>query len=229
MAIQQKVFKISNVWDDHAAKFGLTRLPNEDNISLATRIDNLGKYLENSSRQGLINSLSSALGYEQYNVIVRKIYTLTRQPYRDSTFIVKVDGITQTQIYEGDYPTASSGYIVWKDQTGEYTNILEFIDPPPYTRRVDRSHSGSLVSVEYQWLDGIAIRNILDSCNPYDPYDMSFMGWAEETVGSVIVNEISNDDWLLDVGLRDANKVPSEKLKLIWREVDRSLPMTWGE
>lgn len=230
--MEQTIHKIWNIWDEHAAVMGLRRLPGESNTGLRTRILNIGKYVENSSRQGLVNAISSAMGYDQYNIMTRRIYILTHRPWRDSSFTVTVDGAAQTQIYEDDYITASTGYLVWVDEDGIYTRILEFMDPPSFTRdTTTRRHNGVLVEVTYEYRDGDRVRDYTDRCNPYDTSDESWMGWAPDTEGTVKVRALNDTAWVDDTanGMKMADGTPTERLKAIWREVDSSMPTTWGE
>lgn len=229
--MQQQYHKLWNLWDEDAALMGLSRLPGESNKEIRTRILNIGKNAENATRQGLINALSSAFGYNTYNVLERRIFLLTHTPYMTSTFVVKVDGVEQTQIDESNYASATSGYIVWKDYDGIYTNILEFIDLPSYSRdSTTLRHNGSYVEVTYQYRDGDYIRTYTDKCNEYDTYDESFMGFSGEVEGSIKVHSLDDDDWLDDTsnGLKNSDGTPTEKLKSIWREIDATVPCTWG-
>lgn len=227
----QNIHKIWNFWDEHAAILGLTRLPGEGNIDLKNRIQNLGKFTEDSSRQGLINALSSAFGYNQYNVITRRIFILTNVPYITSTFTVEVDDVVQTQVTASTYSTATTGYIVWKDKLGEYTQILEFITPPTFTRdTTTRKHNGSKVEVTYQYRDGDTAYYYTDKCSPYYEDDDSFMGWYPEVEGSIKVRCLNDTEWLdnADNGFKNSDGTPTEKLKNIWRNIDRNSPITWG-
>ena len=226
--MNQIVHKIWNMWDEHAATRGLRRLPGENNKSLSTRIQNIGKYMENSGRQGLINALSSGLGYDQYNVLTRRIYILTHTPYRTSTFNVTVEDVVHTRITVDDYTTASAGYIVWTDHDGNYTRLLEFIDPPSYTRDNSRKHNGQKIEVTYQYRDGDRIRKYTDKCNPYDVNDESWMGWAPEDEGSILIRSLADSNWLSSSIWKNTDGTPTEKLKSVWREVDAAMPSTWG-
>jgi len=114
--MRQITWKLWNQWDEGAALQSLRRLPGETNKALRTRILNLGKFREDSTRQGLVNAISSAMGYDQYNVISRRVFLLTHRPSRASTFTVTYDGVAQTQIDEQLYPDATDGYVVWKDE-----------------------------------------------------------------------------------------------------------------
>jgi len=229
--MQQRAHRIWNIFDEHAALMGLERLPEETNAALKVRIENIGKFMENSGRQGLINALSSALGYNQYNVLTRRIFTLTHTPYRTSTFTVTVDGATQTEITEAEYPTAAAGYIVWADEDGEYTKLIEFVDPPSFTRNATtRKHNGSKVEVTYQYKDGDRVRTYVDKCNDYDEDDDTFMGWYPEAEGSVKIHALSDKNWIDDAsnGYKYSDGVPTERLKVIWRDIDAATPSTWG-
>ena len=210
----------------------LSRLPGESNKLMRTRILNLGKFRENTTRQGLVNAISSALAYDQYNVLTRRIYVLTYTPYRTSTFTVTVNGVTHTQITEDQYISATAGYVVWKDENENWTRILEFIDPPAFTRRpTTRRHNGTTVEITYQHRDGDRVRTYTDKCNPYDAGDESFMGWYPESEGDVKVHALNDVDWIDDPsnGFKNADGTPTEKLKVVWREVDSAMPSTWGK
>lgn len=226
----QEVHKIWNLWDEHAAILGLSRLPGETNSAMKTRIQNLGKYKEDSTRQGLINSLSSTFGYSQYNVLTRRVFILTHIPYRTSTFTVTVGDTTQSQRTEATYSTSATGYIVWKDKFGEYTQILEFLNPPTYTRDTNRLHTGSKVEITYQYRDGDTVYYTTDKCNDYDDKDESYMGWYPETEGSIKVRCLNDTEWVNnpDNEYKNSDGTPTEKLKNIWASIDRNIPITWG-
>lgn len=209
----------------------LYRLPGESNTSLQTRIQNIGKYPENSGRQGLVNAISSALGYNQYNILTRRIYILSHLPYRTSTFTVTVDGVLATSIDGDAYSGESTGYIVWKDEEQEYIPILEFRNPPGFSRDVTtRKHDGPLVEVTYTYQDGDRIRVHTDKCNPYDQEDESYMGWSPDVEGSVGVRSLADTEWINASvnGWKNADGTATAKLKAIWHEVDSAMPSTWG-
>ena len=227
MAIQQKVTTVFNTWDDHAAKVGYSRLPNETNREILERLTNLSLYKEDTTKQGLVNAISNLLGYDQYNVTNKKIYFLTYKPHDSIT--VNVDDVLQEEVTISNYETATSGFIVWRDENNEYTEILEFINPPSYTRRSDRLHNGSNIVIEYNWRDGEEINIQTDRSNPYNSYDDVYMGAAAETVGSVVIIELHDDETLTDMNFIDINKVPSDALTSILKLVDSITPVTWGE
>jgi hypothetical protein len=152
-------------------------------------------------------------------------------------FTVTVDNVVQTQITEDQYPTATTGYVVWKDLRGNYTRILEFIDPPAYARRsVSRTHDGSYIEIlyDYEVLDEDTGRYVtkyqLDKCNPYDIEDESYMGYAPETEGSIGVYPLNDKVWIDNpVNLmKNADGTPTGKLWAIYTTVDRLVPTSWG-
>jgi hypothetical protein len=227
MAINQKTEYVINTWDDHASKVGYTRLPNESNKSILQRLNNLAMYKENSTVQGLVNSISNVLGYNQYNVISKKIFFLSHDP--ENIISVMVDDVEQEEVDIDNYDDATSGYIIWKDENDKYTPILEFIEPPEFTRRSDGLHNGVNIIIEYEWKDDNVVKIQTDMGNPYNPYDTRYMGVAPEEPGDVVIIELHNDDDVTDIGLIDENRVPSEKLKSIWKVIDSITPITWGE
>jgi len=213
-------------------------LPGDNNRSLRAKIINLWKYKENTTKQGLVNAISNALGLTTYNTITRRIFWLSRIPLPTTTFTVSVDYVTQVQVVEANYNTATTGYIVWLDNKGVYSRILEFINPPGYTRRtVSGIHSGTLVQIAYQYevwdrdTNTYKVYNQLDKCNPYDPEDESYMGFSPEAEGSVGVYPLNDISWLEapSNGMKLADGSPTSKLWNIFQEVDRSSPTTWGE
>lgn len=231
MSVTQSKHKVWNLWDEHAALMSLVRLPGETNDELKTRISNIGKFREGVTRQGLVNALSSALGYEQYNTVVRRVFTLTHNPYRTSSFTVIVDDVTQTQVSESSYSTATTGYVVWTDENGEYTRLLEFFDPPSFSRKgTNRKHNGVYVKVTYSYEDGDRIRTITDQCNIYDTEDELFMGWNVEPEGTIKVHALSDETWLDNIshGFKYIDGTPTPKLEAIWKEVDAATPSSWG-
>jgi hypothetical protein len=228
----QKVKPVVNIWDDHASKLGMKRLPNELNTDLKTRIDNTAKYREGPTKQGLINSISSFFGYNQYNATNKRVYFLTHKP--SSMTSVTVDDVVYGEVTIEDYDDAveganPSGYIVWKDADDEYTTILELITPAEYTRRSDRLHNGSKIVITYEWLDGDTTRTYTDMSNPHDPYDTRFYGFSEEEDNDIRVVELFDRAAVIDIGLMDENNVPSNQLKSISRIIDGLSPVTWGE
>jgi len=232
MPITQSYHKVWNIHDEHALLMGLRRLPGETNTQLNTRILNIGKYWEGTTRQGLVNAISSAMGYDQYNVRERRIFLLSHRPWRDATITVTVDGAEQTEVTAGEYDDATTGYIVWADEDEEYTQILEFIDPPDYSRRPgDRKHSGVYIEVEYQYEDKDRIRWHVDKCNPYDEEDERWMGSSPETEGSVKVGALNHTSWVDNVssGLKNSDGTPTEQLEAIWKSLDTAIPTSWGE
>ena len=217
---------------------GIQRLPTDNNRTLKDKIVNLWRFRENTTIQGLVNSISNSLGYDQYNVITRRIFILTHQPAPDTNIIVTVNGSAQTQITEAQYPAASTGYVVWKDSYDHYTRILEFVNPPAYARKtLSRKHDGSYVKIDYQWHEVDhrtnlkIVHNQCDECNPYDAEDTSFMGYYPEAEGSIGVYVLNNKTWLddSDNGLKNADGTPTQKLWSIMTLVDRMVPTTWGE
>ena len=227
MPIQQKVSTIFNTWDDHAAKVGYSRLPNESNKEILERLNNLALYKEDTTKQGLVNAISNLLGYDQYNVTNKKIFFLTYKPH--SSITVTVDDVLQEEVTISNYDAATSGFIVWKDENDKYTEIIEFINPPAYTRRSDGLHDGSNIVIEYDWRDGEETNIQTDRSNPYNPYDTMYMGAASETIGSVVVIELHDTETLTDMNFIDVNKVPSDALTSILKLVDSITPITWGE
>jgi hypothetical protein len=216
---------------------GIHRLPTDTNQSLKNKITNLWRFKENSTKQGMVNSISNVLGYEQYNTITRRIFYLSQIPKPTTTITVTVDGAACTEITETQYPTATSGYIVWKDSYSKYTNLLEFVDPPDYNRtNVARLHAGTYIKVTYEYEKLDANTNTLvtywmrDECNPYDPDDESYMGASPDTEGSIGVYPINNKSWLEDSTnlLKNVDGTPTQKLWAIMTVVDRTVPTTWG-
>lgn len=233
--IQQSVLTRTTEYDRLAKLMGVVVLPTDTNRDLHAKLVNLWNHFENTTRQGVLNSICNTLGYDTYNTITRRVYTLSEKPSHNSEFIVSVDNVVQTQIDESEYSTATEGYIVWLDYDGGYTRILEFIDPPTYTRReVSRKHYGQFVQVAYQYEywdedEGIYItRDIVDKCAPYDPNDESFMGYYPETVGDVGVYVLNDPIWL-ENNMKDDRSRPTSTLWGIFQEVDRLVPTTWGE
>lgn len=235
--VTQNILHVPTDYDKLAALMGIPRLSTDTNRTLKAKLVSLWSFYENTSRQGMVNAISSSLGYDQYNVMTRRIYILSKQPKKTSTFTVTVDGVTQTRITEATYSTAITGYIVWKNTYGEFGRILEFINPPAYSRKtVSRKHAGSYVQIAYAY-EEIDKNNVklskdwVDRCNLFDIEDTSYMGWAPETEGSVGIYALNDKVWLEDPthGMKNADGTPTEKLYGIFHEVDRSNPTTWGE
>jgi hypothetical protein len=212
---------------------GVEVLPTDTNRSLHAKLINLWSNIENTTRQGVLNSLCNLLGYDHYNIITRRIFILSEEPRKGSEFIVTVDNVVQVQIDEDDYSTATSGYIVWKGFDGGYTRILEFINPPTYTRRTtSRKHYGQFIEVAYQYEERekdatYTIFDIVDRCAPYDPSDVSFMGYYPESEGDVGVYVLNDPIWL-ENNMKDDRGRPNDALWGIFQEVDRMSPTTWG-
>lgn len=230
--MNQIYHKVWNLWDEHGAVMGLSRLPGEDNRQIRTRILNLGKHPENSTRQGLINALCSAFRYNTYNILDRRVFILSFQPHSTSTFSVLVDNESKPEIHSNQYSSATDGFIVWKDKNGEFTRIIEFINPPPYSRNANtREHNGSKVEITYQYRDGDLVKTHTDKCSPYDEDDESYMGWFHESEGSIKVRALNDEQWITNIsnGMKYSDGAPTEKLYAIWREIDNVTPCIWGE
>ena len=69
---------IWNSWDDIGLLKGLNRKPNENNIDLRNRIVNTVNF--NTTKQGLINSISNNLHVDEYNVLDKKIFFTQEAP-----------------------------------------------------------------------------------------------------------------------------------------------------
>ena len=234
--VTQNKLSIRTDYDKLADLMGLRRLPTDSNVDLKAKLINLWKFLENTSRQGMINSISSALGEDQYNVKTRRMFLLTQQPKTNSTFDVSIDNASVSRIVEANYTSATSGFIVWKGVDGNYGRWLEFIIPPSYTRKeVSREHAGSYVEMAYQYweIDRNNVRRTkswVDRCNLFDKNDESFMGWAPETEGPIGVYPLNDKNWLEDPnhGMKYSDGSPTDKLYAIFQDVDRSAPTSWG-
>jgi hypothetical protein len=152
--------QIFNTFDEMALLVGLNRDPAERNVDFKERLADFWKNGPNSTKQGLVGALSSEFGLETYNTVDKSFFWLDHEPIVESGVYVYVDDVIQVPqlvTYETTpdgwpeipdnpslYSAASSGWILWQDSLGEYTQLLEFIEPP----------SGNYVTVDYWFEEG---------------------------------------------------------------------------
>lgn len=231
-----------NHFDSLAMSVGLKRRHMETNKQLKQRILAVFEEQINSSRQGLIYGISNELGLVSYNVKDRTFFFLTKQPLTEDQcdqlsatyeFTVKVDDGTitpqlgdQTPVPSGWEPRtdALSGWCCWHDNNSNYSQILEFIDAPPY---------GSEVSATYRYRDGDLVYTQTDKTDTQDPEDTSFTGYSKETVDGehhVRVNALNDSEFLNDEneGFIDSVGRATNLYEKVVDRIHEAAPIYWG-
>jgi len=246
---------IWNHFDELGLLVGISRTEGETNSQLKTRILNRYSYTQNSTYQGLTNAISADLGYDPYNVIDKRFFILTYKPDVDQQVVVSVDGEEQTQVVSqwplpsgwsvppgvefnvdpsglyGSVPMIydevdASGYLIWRDDMGEYTQILEFVNAPS---------NESEVIVEYWYkLDGYLryYKDYTFSSRPLDDmYGLEgrFTGRSAETSTGITVNALANRAFRTNTanGLMSAEGTAEELLVSIAKLANDVAPILW--
>ncbi len=240
----QTPHQIFNTLDELGLLSGLDRDPGESNLDYKQRLADFWKNNPASTNQGLVGALSVEFGLEPYNVINKNFFWLEHQPITASGVTVLIDGVDKTpqlvnytvkpsgwpDIRQSEfYGTAESGWILWQDDIGEYTRLLEFVDTP----------SGSFVSVEYSYDEGgkvfspIEGDQDLERTDPIYGLDGYWKIYREETPDAsqqIVINELGDRDYLFDEGngLVDNVGIPTMLLKRIVSLIQEASPISWG-
>lgn len=247
-----------NVWDDLAILVGLSRQPQEDNHYLRKRILENYQFKGDSTLQGLTNAINRELGYKVYNVINKEFYLLELAPSIQHPVTVEVDVRAGYSEYDNqvldaipqpegwtvpsgiitfhDYDNAvASGlpdsWILWRDAQGNYTNILQFIDPPPHKAKIRITYS-------YRAGESIYTR-VEEDFDEFTETDQIYQLEGKYTSrkkvnpdpeSSVIIHELNDQDFLTSTahGLLDSDGVATEKLEAIVESVRKASPILWG-
>jgi len=236
---------IFNNFDELGLLSGLNRDPGESNLDFKQRLADFWKENPSSTQQGLVGALSVELGLTPYNVIDKKFFWLEHLPVTPSGVSVFVDGQAQepqlvnyltlpsgwpdvgvSEYYE----TASSGWIVWQDVRGDYTQLLEFIEVP----------DGAFVTVEYTYDEGGRLYTVLegdenleiqDPVYGLDGHWKIYKAETPDASSQVIINSLNDQDYLFDTsnGLVDALGLPTTLLKRIVALIQNASPISWGK
>jgi len=215
-------FQVDNSLDEFGRLLGIQRFPLESNVTYKRRLLNASRFWGASTKQGLINALSSEFGTRIYSVESKAYYFLSKQPIlKDLSgaslgFSVYVDNVQYS-----DYDITGSmttSYKLWKLGDGTPTRILEFKDVPL---------TGAIIRIEYYFLsDGIATlwRDIGSDENA------QFLGMKEETPTSsdIEVYEL-HDSAFQNRYLIGSDGLPNAAYEAIVDELHRAYPVLWGE
>jgi hypothetical protein len=252
----QQTHEIWSPWDDLGLMVGIKRQPGETNHEIQTRILDVYANRGGPTRQGLVNSISRDLGYEPYNVISKRFFVLDYYPLIDYEVTVTVDNVEWTeQLVEKQPPaegwvypsgtssvtpvysaTVASGvtqaWILWRDPAGEYTNILEFLGPPPDQSKVKISYTYRSGDTYYGRTDGDFTVN-LDTDLIYGQ-EGEFRGYNEKNPRAathVQVHALNDQAYLADTdnGLMTSEGAATELLEAIAAKIRKAAPVVWGE
>lgn len=252
--------------DEFGMLLGLTRAPGETIKSFKARILEFMKWPPGATRQGLVNALSNYFETESYVVEEKKVFSLSLPPLnvdpetgRLLPVSASINGQSIPQVVESNtppwgwaiptglvtYESATSGFIIWKDPLGGYTNTFEVLG--------DSYLNGSEVKVRYYSLINGIVQSVEDRNNPElsnlvyrkkvpmmtqldtKPapsnvfHDTSYVlppsGFAFWTVQ---VNALSDREFLYDPNYQwFVSGVPGHKLTSIISEIEQLYPMYW--
>ena len=240
----QSPHPIFNNFDELGLLSGLNRDPGESNLDFKQRLADFWKENPSSTEQGLVGALSVELGLDPYNTIDKNFFWLERRPVTPSGVTVFVDGVAQEpqlvnyvdlpsgwhDVGATDYyGTAASGWILWQDVRGDYTQLLEFVNVP----------DGGFVTVEYTFDEGATLHTRLegdDDMGRQDPiygldgYWKIYKAADPDPSSQVVINALNDPDYLFDTsnGLVDSLGLPTPLLRRIVALIQRASPISWG-
>ncbi len=235
---------IFNNFDELGLLSGLDRDPGESNFDFKQRLADFWKEDPSSTHQGLVGALSVELGLDPYNTIDKNFFWLEHVPVTPSGVTVFVDAVAQepqlvnyVDLPSGwpdvgvseQYSTAASGWILWQDVRGDYTQLLEFVNAP----------AGDFVTVEYTYeeneklytrLEGDEDLETQDPIYGLDGHWKVYKAAVPDASSQVVVNFLNDPDYLFDTsnGLVNSLGLPTALLKRIVGLIQRASPISWG-
>jgi len=207
---------IWNALDEWGLVFGVSRFPGETNLAYRTRLQAVASYSHGSSRQGLVNAISTRLGLTRYKVTEQRHFYLTYKPealdadLQDLSITVTVEDAVQIQQTTDTWDNASSGYIIWPEHDGTYGQLLEFKNAPA---------ENTEIVVTYSTLENDSYLTVQDT----------FIGSTAETPGSdqVEVYELT-DPSFIETFQDETGKVGTDYYALL-EEAGKYYKRTWGD
>jgi len=207
---------IWNVLDEYGLLLGIQRFPGEDNRSFMSRLRSAVTVERGTSLQGLLNAISAILGLSSYTLTGQRHFQLSYKPVdkddqlQAQSINVQIDGVSQTQIDESIWDSATDGFIVWKEWDGTYGQMLEFKNAPA---------DGATITVEYT-------TKIDDN---YVSVKDTFTGVGAQAPGSnqIEIYEVASTDFI------NQHKTPTGQLDDEYRrlllDINSLYKRTWGE
>ena len=219
--------QIATAFDDFGLLLGIPRFPLESNVAYRRRLLSSGKAWGSSTRQGLVNGISTELGLPPYNAADKAFFALTYMPILVDPLVDPSDGdsltfsvyVNATQFSDYDLTgTTTNSYKLWKFSDGTCSRLLEFKTIPPVN-----SH----LRIEYYRLEDGLVRRWTDETN-VDEKNFIAMSAESPAPNQIEVYELTDSNFQSTYLLDSAGR-PTEMYKAIVARIHKMYPILWGK
>jgi len=214
---------IQTAFGESGLLLGIPRFPLESNRSYRARLLATGLHWGASTKQGLVNGISTELGLNPYNTQDRAFFALSHQPLLEDpdtgdalAFSVYVG---ETQFSDFDITgIATNAYKLWTAADGSASRILEFKTIPG---------TGTIIRIEYyRYEDGI-VRRWTDETT-IDDDRFACMSAETPTSDDIEIYELTDEDFQ-NTNLIGSDGLPNSAFKSIVEQLHDIYPLLWDK